>query len=178
MSLYLTDNRFMILRSENLSDWEKTQEMSYPPMWECPDLLGLSEDKWAFMSADGYYYIGSFDGFSFVPETPMRSLYANGIPYAAQSFSGVPDRIISIAWLRTKNHGENWHGMMSVPRELTLGEDEEGFYIRQSFVREAAPYIRTEDGRTVIEDRYIREELDAGGYQLKAEQLEGDHDGI
>ena len=178
MSLYLTDNRFMILRSENLSDWEKTQEMSYPPMWECPDLLGLSEDKWAFMSADGYYYIGSFDGFSFVPETPMRSLYANGIPYAAQSFSGVPDRIISIAWLRTKNHGENWHGMMSVPRELTLGEDEEGFYIRQSFVREAAPYIKTEDGRTVIEDRYIREELDAGGYQLKAEQLEGDHDGI
>ena len=97
---------------------------------------------------------------------------------AAISETGVPDRIISIAWLRTKNHGENWHGMMSVPRELTLGEDEEGFYIRQSFVREAAPYIRTEDGRTVIEDRYIREELDAGGYQLKAEQLEGDHDGI
>ena len=171
MTLYLTENRFMILRSVNLTDWEKTQEMSLPPMWECPDLLELSEDKWAFMSADGYYYIGSFDGFCFKSETPMLSLYANSIPYAAQSFSGVSGRIISTAWLRTENHGENWHGMMSIPRELTLGRDEGSYYIRQSFIREASCYImETEDG-LFIEDDLVREELDPGGHMLKVEQL-------
>lgn len=171
MSLYIDENRFMILRSENLRNWETSQEMSFPPMWECPDLIELSEDKWAFMSADGYYFIGSFDGFSFTPETPMRSLYANSIPYAAQSFSGVSDRVISTAWLRTENHGENWHGMMSVPREMTLGKREDGLYIRQSFVREATPYVKEEAGRSVIEDAFIREELDAEGYQLTVKQL-------
>ena len=171
MVLYLTGNRFAVFRSGNLTDWEKTQEMNYPPMWECPDLLELTEDKWAFMSADGYYYIGSFDGFCFSPETPMRSLYANGIPYAAQSFSGVSGRIISTAWLRTENHGENWHGMMSIPRELTLGKDEDGYYIRQSFVREASPYIREKETGLFIEDALVREELDPGGHLLKVEQL-------
>ncbi|MBO5551652.1 MAG: glycoside hydrolase family 32 protein [Lachnospiraceae bacterium] len=171
MVLYLTENRFAILRSKNLVDWEKTQEMSYPPMWECPDLLELSEDKWAFMSADGYYYIGSFDGFCFTPETAMRSLYANSIPYAAQSFSGVSGRIISTAWLRTENHGENWHGLMSVPREFTLGKDGEGYYIRQSFVREAEPYIKEKEDGLFIEDDLVREEIDRGGHLLKVEQL-------
>ena len=171
MVLYLTENRFMILRSPDLTDWEKTQEMSLPPMWECPDLLELSEDKWAFMSADGYYYIGSFDGFCFTRETSMLSLYADKIPYAAQSFSGVSGRIISTAWLRTENHGENWHGLMSIPRELTLAKDGDSYYIRQSFVREAEPYIREKEGGYFIEDDLVREEIGPGGHLLKVEQL-------
>lgn len=171
MILYLDDNRFGILRSDDLEHWKLSSEMEYSPMWECPDLFRLTENMWAFMSADGYYYIGSFDGFRFTPQTPQRSLYAGKLPYAAQSFSGTGDRIISIAWLRTVNHGENWHGMLSVPREFTLGEDEDGYYIRQQFAKEVEGYITEKDDKLVIEDEYIKESLDMMGRQLSVEQL-------
>ena len=171
MVLYLTECRFCILRSEDLKHWEKTDEFSCPPMWECPDLLRFTDDKWAFMSADGYYFIGTFDGYRFRIESEMRSLYGNAIPYAAQSFSGVKDRVISVAWLRTENKGQCWHGMMSVPRELSLDKDAKGYYIRQRFVREADQYIRERSGSWVIEDPYIRETLDASGRELLVEQL-------
>lgn len=171
MSLFLTKNRFAIFRSEDLKNWTKTCEVDYPPMWECPDLLRLSDEKWAFMSADGFYFIGSFDGFSFKPETEMKKLYANDMPYAAQSYSNTDGRIISVAWLRTGNHGENWHGMMSVPRELSLGCDPEGYYIRQSFVPELSGFIKENKDSFIIEDEYIRETLDKDGHMLLTEQL-------
>ena len=169
MSLFLTKNRFGIFRSENLREWLMTCELDYPPMWECPDLLRLGE-KWAFMSADGYYYIGSFDGYTFTAETEMDCLYADHLPYAAQSFSNVSDRVISIAWLRAENRGTNYTGFMSIPRELSLGQNETGYYIRQRFISEADPYIIRENGRTVIADSYIHESIDQTGHKLFTEQ--------
>ena len=170
MPLYLNDKRFGIYVSEDMETWERTQEMDYPPMWECPDLLrlkGEGTEKWAFLSADGLYFIGSFDGRTFTPEGEMQKLYSNELPYAAQTWSGTGDRVVQIAWLRTKNRGELWTGMMGVPRELTLGKDSQGFYIRQRFVAEAEPYLKG----GAAEDRYVREEIDPSGRLLTARQL-------
>lgn len=172
MVLYLTGNRFRILRSADLENWETTCEMNLPPMWECPDLLRFSDDLWAFVSADGYYLLGGFDGYKWTAESGMQTLYANDLPYAAQTFSGTDGRTIQVSWIRTVNKGENWHGMMTVPRELSLGTDENGPYIRQSFVKEALSYIKkNKEGAAVIEDRYIRESLDERGRILSVEQL-------
>ena len=116
MSLYLTGNDFGILRSEDLEHWQLTQRFSHPPLWECPDLFllkdGEGNEKWAFMSADGFYFLGNFDGFSFLPETERQSLYGNALPYAAQSFSGTGERVITIAWLRTENKGKDYRGLL------------------------------------------------------------------
>jgi len=174
MVLYLIDNRFRIFRSDDLENWEQTDELDMPPMWECPDLFRVrneeGESAWAFMSADGYYYMGDFDGYRFTKKGNMRKLYADEIPYAAQSFSGTGARVISMAWLRLENRGEPYTGAMSVAREFSLGRDEEGSYIKQAFVPEAEAYVLTgDDGSKRIEDCGITEWIDPEGRLLHVE---------
>lgn len=176
MVLYLAGNRFGLLRSADLQHWDLVQELDFPPMWECPDLIRLRDEtsdreKWAFLSADGYYYLGSFDGYAFRGEGGMQKLYEGGLPYAAQTFSGVEGRTVQICWLRTENRGEIWTGMMGLPRELSLGKDRDGFYIRQSFVREAEGFLDRKDGFLIAEDRFVRESISPDGLLLKAGQL-------
>ncbi len=126
MVLYLDGYDFAIYRSENLTDWTETQRISVPGMWECPDLLELDvknvpgEKKWVFWSADGYYQTGEFDGYTFKAESTRSSGYASALPYAAQTFSGIDGRVISMAWLRMKNERGNYRGLMSLPTELSL----------------------------------------------------------
>lgn len=100
----------------------------------------------------------------------MRKLYADEIPYAAQSFSGTGERVISMAWLRLENRGEPYTGAMSVAREFSLGRDEEGSYIKQAFVPEAEAYVLTgDDGSKRIEDCGITEWIDPEGRLLHVE---------
>ncbi len=126
MVLYLDGYDFAIYRSRNLTDWEETQRISVPGMWECPDLLELDvknvpgEKKWVFWSADGYYQTGEFDGYTFKAESARKSAYASALPYAAQTYSGIEGRVISMAWLRMKNERGNYRGLMSLPTELSL----------------------------------------------------------
>ncbi|MBR5376094.1 MAG: glycoside hydrolase family 32 protein [Lachnospiraceae bacterium] len=173
MIVYLEKNSFAILRSENMRDWEKTQELDLVPMWECPDLVEISDlsgnRRWALMSADGYYYMGRFDGFRFHFEGVMRGLYDDRIPYAGQTFSNVKGRTVAMAWLRVKNTGEDFTGYMSVPRELSLDRDEYGYYIRQSFVSEVDNFVEDEDGAQVIRDINITERIDPEGKRLSVE---------
>ena len=111
-------------------------------MWECPDLFCLPIDgdrdnsKWVFWSADGYYMLGSFDGYRFNPETEVLHAYGNGLPYAAQTYSGPADRVISIAWLRTTADNGIYRGMMSIPMELALTATTKGPRLKISLVRE------------------------------------------
>lgn len=171
MTLYLSGNRFGIFNSNDLKNWQNTQIMELPPMWECPDLfpvgMGDGEKKWVFTSADGLYYIGSFDGRQFTAETEIQKMYANDIPYAAQTYSNAGERVISVAWLRI-NHcdGDNYTGAMSVPRELSLGKDDRGFYLRQRFVHEAADFIFEDEDGITVEDAGIKENISADGRQL------------
>ena len=129
MVLYLDGYDFAIYRSEDLLNWEETQRISEPGMWECPDLFELEvknvpgEKKWVFWSADGYYMIGKFDGYTFKVESTRRSAYSSVLPYAAQSFSGVDGRVVSMAWLRMKNDRGNYRGLMSLPTELSLEKE-------------------------------------------------------
>ncbi|MDD7702003.1 MAG: glycoside hydrolase family 32 protein [Lachnospiraceae bacterium] len=175
MVLFLEANAFAILRSTDLLHWEKTQEFSYPPMWECPDLFCLrrgEEEVWAFTSADGFYYLGSFDGREFHEIQEMQSLFdTKGVsPYASQTAFGTDGRIVQISWLRTENHGELWNGLMSIPREFTLGGEEGSYYIKQEFIWESSSFTKEIDGRTVISDRLARESLDAEGRILHVDQ--------
>lgn len=126
MVLYLDGNEFALYRSNNLLEWKETQRLEIPGMWECPDLFQLEvenvpgECKWVFWSADGYYLVGDFDGFRFVTECERQMAYSTRLPYAAQTFSGTPGRVISMAWLRMNNDRGNYRGLMSLPTELFL----------------------------------------------------------
>ena len=88
-----------------------------------PDLFRLAcgdESIWVFTSADGFYYLGQFDGYKFRTDGVQHRAYITNLPYAAQTYSGVEDRVISVPWLRTHNAGKLYTGMMGLRRELSL----------------------------------------------------------
>ncbi len=136
MVLYVTENDFAIFRSRDLLHWEESQRFTAEKMWECPDLMQLpvdnvaGEKKWVFWSADGYYIIGDFDGYRFTPESEILSAYDTKLPYAAQTYAGIPGKVISIAWLRTQNDRGNFRSMMSIPSVLSLEKLNDGYHIR------------------------------------------------
>lgn len=139
MVLYLKANDFMILRSRDLKSWKKTQVLTLDQASECPDLREVPVEgggsKWMFWTADGFYFLGDFDGYEFKSDGVRHEAYLTGIPYAAQTIWGTED-IITIPWLRTKNKGKMYTGVMGLPRKLTLAQTPEGLKLRQVPVRE------------------------------------------
>lgn len=167
MVLYFSENDFGVFRSPDLVHWEQTQFLTLPDLWECPDLFRLTAadgtSAWIFWSADGYYHAGSFAGFCFTPEQPMRRAYANKIPYAAQTVANEEGRVLSVAWLRLPNAGRRYTGAMAVPAELTLARDAEGWAVRVRPCRELLGALRPmEGGRTPESPWALRGTLPAG----------------
>jgi len=139
MVLYLDKNDYAIFNSSDLKNWVMTQKLTIPGAWECPDFREIPVEgggkKWIFWSADGYYFLGDFDGSHFVTDGVRQEAYHCMLPYAGQTFAGT-DRVIMIPWMRTNNQGKNFRGMMGIPRELTLVKTEEGYLLRQKLVQE------------------------------------------
>ena len=154
MVLYLDGSEFAVFRSADLLRWTESQRFSADPMWECPDLFELpvegcpDEKKWIFWSADGTYLVGSFDGFRFTPETKVLRAYDTKLPYAAQTWAGITDRVITTAWLRTRNDRDHCRGMMSVPAELSLAVHEGEYILR---FRPAREILRRFENSRVIQ---------------------------
>lgn len=138
--MFLDSNDFAIYRSENLLDWTHTQTLTFDTLWECPDLFPLKnekgEERWIFWAADGYYYIGEFDGFNFTPHTGKLEAYSAKLAYAAQTYSNLGERIVSQSWLHTQNHGTLYTGIMAIPAELSLKTTSDGERIAFAPVRE------------------------------------------
>ncbi len=156
MALWICENKFGFFRSENLKDWKMTDSIVLKEAWECPDLFCLEcegEPIWVFMSADGFYYLGQFDGYKYRTDGVQRKAYITNLPYAAQTYSGIEDRVISVPWLRTHNAGKLYTGMMGIPRELGLVKRGKDILLSLLPVREyeetketAAEFTLGEDG--------------------------------
>ncbi|WP_167957273.1 glycoside hydrolase family 32 protein [Anaerosporobacter faecicola] len=141
MVLWLKDHEFAILRSTNLTEFTISQRLILEDAFECPDLFPLSvegerEKKWVFWCADGFYYVGDFDGFTFTLEQGKRCGYQTHLPYAAQTIAGVIDRMISIPWLRAKFLDRPYTGAMGIPRELGLLSIRGAWYLQQPYCQE------------------------------------------
>lgn len=141
MVLYLEENLFQILRSQDLKHWEETQRLQVPGMWECPLLLevpveGTQERKWIFWSADGYYQVGTFDGYRFEAESERQMAYLSRRAYAAQNFANVEDRVLLMPWLRLDSTSGYYHGAIGIPQELTLKQTGEGLALSFRMARE------------------------------------------
>ena len=134
MVLYLKDNDFAVFRSKDLKNWKKTHTLTLDKAWECPDLRKIpvegGGEKWVFISADGYYFTGDFNGYEFKPDGVRRKAWKTAVPYAAQTIWGTKD-VILIPWLRMKNSNKLYTGAMGLPRKLTLVNTKEGYCLRQ-----------------------------------------------
>ncbi|MBQ7776822.1 MAG: glycoside hydrolase family 32 protein [Lachnospiraceae bacterium] len=195
-ALWLEENDFAILRSMDLSSWELSDRFELPGAWECPDLLKITgengEEKWLYWSADGYYFWGEFDGYHFCSDGKRYEAYINKMAYAAQTYSNVSGRVISVPWLRQKNAGRDYTGVMGLPREFTFRYEGEECLLVQKPVRELKESSRllweTNTKEIIVEleraDAYMLEfalgnqtgcvEVQGAGFYLTYEQNTGE----
>ena len=139
MALFLEGYDYAIFNSRDLEHWEMTQRLSLPNARECPDLQKVPVEgggyKWMFWGADGYYFLGDFDGSKFETDGVQHNAYQTMLPYAAQTFWGT-DRVIMVPWMRTDNKGKVFTSVMGVPRQLSLVKKGDDFILRQKLADE------------------------------------------
>lgn len=142
-----------LYRSPNLKDWTLGSEFgagigSHDGVWECPDLFPLAVDgdhgheKWVMLVSIGadpafkegsrtQYFIGDFDGSTFVPDEASRTVrwVDHGRDnYAGVSWSDIPaedGRRLFMGWMSNWMYAnqtptEGYRGAMTIARELTL----------------------------------------------------------
>lgn len=143
MVLYLEKRDFGIFRSKDLKNWEKTQHINLEKdkAWECPDLLPVRDDEdnihWMFFCADGFYYWGDFDGYTFTSDYKLHHAYFNSSLYATQTYFGTTDRIVAVPWLRFEaRNGGVYQGAMGIPREYTCKKQGDDYILQQKPCRE------------------------------------------
>lgn len=130
MALFIDGIQSYLLSSPDLKNWTKLSE--FDGGYECPDFFPLALDdddnnkKWVFWAPNGTYFVGSFDGTSFNPETEMKKCFQAGNAYGGQTFSDIPDsdgRRIHISWMRGGNNafkGMPFNSQMAFPVEFKL----------------------------------------------------------
>ena len=135
--------------STDMRKWNR--ESHIKDLYECPDFFELpveghpGERKWVLHGGSSEYYIGSFDGRKFLPETEKLS-YAEGkndneedILYAAQSFENMPgQRRVQMAWGRITHPGMPFTQMVLFPTEFSLKMTSRGLRLVANPIQEIA----------------------------------------
>ena len=145
MVLYVTGGSANFFTSDDLKEWTPTSQVHLTDFHECPDLFELPVDgddtntKWVLYDAGFSYWIGGFDGKTFIPEAgPLKGDYGNNF-YAAQSWHDTQGRRIQIGWMRQDDDlfgNMPFNQQMSFPCELTLRKTGKGIKLFRYPVRE------------------------------------------
>ena len=144
MALYLNDDRYCLLSSEDARDWRKIQELVLEGDSECPDFFPLVDtsgtERWVFWAASGQYMVGSFDGEKFTSETNVQIGEQGHNGYAAQTWTNVPDgRCIQISWMAGGLFPEMpFNQQLSIPVELKLIGSGDDVVLAREPIRELA----------------------------------------
>lgn len=140
MAIYRAENRYELLSSTDLLNWEEFQEIELHGDAECPDLFKLEcENKkyWVLMGAKDIYLVGHFEKDRFIIDNSEKKLTHLKMSYAAQSFSGVPDgRVVRIAWHILNAPADNFTSQMSFPTEMKLEKCNDEFYLSSTPIKE------------------------------------------
>lgn len=128
-NMVIAGGQVRIYSSLNLIKWSLESKLTTET--ECPDLFPLAVDgnasnkKWILSCSGRSYFIGTFDGAKFTPESERLTMTYGPDSYAAQSFYNAPNgRIIMTSWMNTSYCNETpdgvWNGAMTLPVELSL----------------------------------------------------------
>lgn len=143
--------------SRNLIDWQLVSEFGegygeHGGVWECPDLFPLTTangiTKWTLLvsihpggpnkGSATQYFLGDFDGTHFVSsQTETKWLDYGPDNYAGVTWDGLQatsNKRIFIAWMSNWLYANDlpthpWRGGMTLPRELTLVETDNDFFL-------------------------------------------------
>lgn len=128
--------------SKDLRQWNRTGAFTDPDrraVFECPELFELpvegkpDESRWILYGAQNRYFIGHFNGRTFVKESGPHG-GSRGSLYAAQTFSDTPDgRRIQIGWIRTRPADKYPNQIVSqsfsLPQQFTLRTTKNGLRV-------------------------------------------------
>jgi sucrose-6-phosphate hydrolase SacC (GH32 family) len=143
MVLYVEESEFDFFTSSDLKNWTKTSRLE--SFHECPELFELPVDgdtknmKWVTYGAPTEYFVGSFDGETFTPESDKIPFNLGDNFYASQTFSDIPKedgRRIMMGWGQVPMLGMPFNQQMSFPIELSLKTTDEGIRMHSKPVRE------------------------------------------
>ncbi|RWY50079.1 glycoside hydrolase family 32 protein [Mucilaginibacter gilvus] len=157
-----TKDRITFYSSPNLKNWTKESEFgeklgAHGGVWECPDLVSLDHNgtkKWVLLisinpggptsGSATQYFVGDFDGKTFVPDnTGTRWADHGADDYAGVTFSNTGDRKVFIGWMTNWNYAnvvptKAWRSAMTIPRELKLRDVNGTLYLAAEPVAELA----------------------------------------
>lgn len=154
--------------SLNLKEWSFESEFgkgigAHGGVWECPDLFQLPVKgnadlkKWVLLvninpggpngGSATQYFVGEFDGHTFVNESVSEQWLDQGKDnYATVTFSNIPEtdgRRISIGWMSNWQYAQVvpttvWRSAMTLPREIKLISENNKYILTSEPVRELA----------------------------------------
>ena len=149
------ENKVQFYSSPDLKKWDLLSEFGNAGLrngiWECPFFIELpvegkkDKSKWvlvnSFNDAQGNkaeeYYVGEFDGKTFVNDNPsdkpLLADYGDAL-YAAIPWNNLPaGQHTYIGWMVPEDGQETypWRGQMSIPRDIMLKETKEGIRLIQ-----------------------------------------------
>jgi fructan beta-fructosidase len=148
--------------SPDLKRWSKLSDFgqsygAHGGVWECPDLFPIKpeaggKEKWIMIvsinpggpngGSATQYFIGDFDGRTFHPDEAKQTV--KWIDYGPDNYAGItwsnaPDnRNIFLGWMSNWAYAEKvpttvWRSAMTLPRDLSLRQVNNGWYVTSSF---------------------------------------------
>jgi len=191
-----------LFTSTNLLDWTLTDNFGYGDyirggVWECPDLFklpvqGTNQSKWVLMISTGAHpNTGGSNAEYFVGQLSDEGRFVNDNPpgrvlqtdwgkefYASMTFAGLSDRRIAMAWMTNWDYAfdlptQDWKGILSAPRELSLVSTTSGVRLVQAPVQELntlrTPLRSVRSVKVDHSSANILKGLSAGSYEIEAE---------
>lgn len=164
-----TGNKISFYSSADLKNWSFESDFgigfgAHGGVWECPDLFemqveGSNLKKWVLLvsinpggpngGSATQYFIGDFDGKAFTTDSNTTSWVDYGTDnYAGVTYSNIPvddGRRIMIGWMSNWNYAgsvptTSWRSTMTVPRVITLIQNETNFKLKFNPVDELKNY--------------------------------------
>lgn len=141
------EDQVKLYSSVDLIDWALESEFgrnlgAHGGVWECPDLFelvveGSDETKWVMLVSIGsggpnggsatQYFVGDFDGTSFIPvESGINWLDYGKDNYAGVTWYNHPDNLrVYVGWMSNWQYANvvpthPWRSAMTIPRQLRL----------------------------------------------------------
>lgn len=146
-----------IYSSKDLKSWKKESDFgkgigAHGGVWECPDLFKLKDqsgiEHWVMLvsinpngpqgGSATQYFVGNFDGKTFMPaDTTTRWIDFGADNYAGVTWNNIPEkdgRRLFLGWMSNWQYAqevptEKWRSAMTIPRELKLKKESNGFRI-------------------------------------------------
>lgn len=175
MALYLDEDVYCILNSEDLINWQELQRIHLAEDSECPDLFPLYDSygdrKWIFIGGHNKYLVGNFKSGKFVAEQSVLTLQYGNSGYAGQTFSNLPNnRIVRMVWDLYGIPPFNFNGQMGFPTEMSLSKYDGTYYLQANPIEEIKTIYKNQkvfNEVTVTPKKMFIKKLDTNAHLLK-----------